>query len=437
MNNEIITHNKEGKGRNFWIPIIGCSLIHWSLGFSNTLGNAIPYIASYMFTVGNENISLGKLSWVEGLFILFQGGSNYLYPAVVEIIGYSYYLLTGIIFCAAGLFVSYLFLEKYLFFLLGYSILYAIGHGMLYASTMEYLLNSYPRNTQTKIVGLLWLVRGTSMSSFSSIQFLLVNPKDLNFNIKLRNNKLFGSLYILDNIPRMIILTLVFSSISQIIGVSILLLKRENLSNKYSTKYNYGVNSKDILNSESMKLLWLISFLSWPCIEYVQIYWKIHGIINTDLGDFQLTRISSIALIIQTIFRGFWGIFGDIAGHFNSLCVISTTLVTGILLLLFPVMKSVSIIQFIGGYFLVSIAHSGSSVVYPSIIARISKNPRFKEFFIFIFSAKVLSCLLFCTLTEIATLYLNIHYSLVPLLVFSLGSFFLSFILRDVGDKIK
>lgn len=427
------------KKKEYWFPIIGSSLIHWSLGFAYTLGNIIPYIASYMSLKGRYYVGVGKLCWIEGIFVLFQGGSNYLFPSITEILDHYICLKVGIVFCCLGLILSYLFLDNFILYIISYSVIYGIGHGVLYSSTISLVSNFYKEELKSNMIGILWFFRGISMAVLPSIQSSFVNPKDIHQNYRLFDDYLFASVPIIEKIPKLIQLMFVFSFVSQSIGFLILakgMNKDQNLKENKDLKISFSIPKKTI-NSESFKLLWLITFLTWPCIEYIQIYWKIHGIINTKLRDQQLSTISCIALTLHIFGRIFWGIFAEIAGYLNCICILSTILVSGIILLMFPILEITSIFQYILGYMLISVAHSGTSVIFPSIIVKNFGSTKFLAIFFLLFIAKVFSCILFCIITEFTTKYLNIQYSLIPLLIFSLGSFFLSFILKDNGTNIK
>lgn len=424
------------KDKEFWHTLIGCALIHWSLGFANTFGNIIPYIASYVSFKEKRNLRIGMICWIECFFVLFQGGANYLYPSIERNIGNFYCLIIGFFSCNAGLLISYLFLEKYSLYLFGYSFLYATGNGLLFSSTIELLVNQYSKNSRSKIIGLLWLLRGASMSIIPSIQSSFVNPNNSNNYYVFNGNKIFSSLVVMEKVPKLLKLTFIFSVIFQILGVIVLTIVRKKDPEIIEKQKNISNNKYFLKNqiylSESFILLWLITFLTWPCIEYVQLFWKIHGMINTGLGDLQLTKVSCIVMVLQTLFRVFWGVFGQLAGYFNCICILSIILVTGIILLMFPIIESISIFQYILGYLLVSIAHSGNSAIYPTTIIKYYNQLNHMELFIYLFSAKVTSCIFFCILTDLTTHFFNLNYSLVPLLIFSLGSFFLSFILRDI-----
>ncbi|OII74118.1 uncharacterized protein cubi_02920 [Cryptosporidium ubiquitum] len=436
MNFRVLIRDLLNKDKMFWPPLIGCALIHWSLGFASTFGNTVPYIASYMSLKGKHNLRIGMICWIDCFFVLFQGGANYFCPNIECIIGIPYCLIIGVFSCNAGLLISYLFLENYLIYLFGYSILYAIGNGLLFASTIEFLVNQYSKNSRSNIIGLLWLLRGASMSIIPSIQSSFVNPNNLNNYYIFNGKKMFNSLVILEKVPKLLKLTFIFSAIFQILGVIILIvMQKKNLKiiekEKNVLNRRYFFTNQNYI-SEPFILLWLITFLTWPCIEYIQLFWKIHGMVNTGLGDLQLTRISCIVMVLQTLLRVFWGVFGQLAGYFNCICILSIILVIGIVLLMFPIIESISIFQYILGYLLVSIAHSGNSAIYPTTIIKHYSQSKHTELFIYLFSAKVTSCIFFCIFTDLTTHFLNINYSLVPLLIFSLGSFFLSFILRDI-----
>ncbi|KAJ1611230.1 putative membrane associated transporter [Cryptosporidium canis] len=438
MNFQVLVGDFICSDKNFWFPIIGCALIHWSLGIAGTFGNTVPYVASYMLLHGNSNLCIGTVCWIESFFILFQGGANYLYPIIEHIIGFRSGLAIGFLFCTVGLLVSYLSLNSYLFYLFGYSVLYATGNGILFASTSELLLNNYSTNVRSKIIGLIWMFRGASMSILPSIQSSFVNPNNHNSYFVLNGSKLFGSLSLLEKVPKLMNLTLIFSTTFQLLGVAILILRSKHLNTVQ--RQGYAINKGFslvymIFGSESLILLWLITFLTWPCIEYIQVFWKVHGMINTSLGDLQLTRISCIVTVLQTLFRVFWGVFGQLAGHFNCICALSIILVMGIILLIFPVIEGLSTFQYTLGYLLVSIAQSGNSAVYPATILNHYSQFNKMELFIYLFSAKVTSCIFFCIFTNATTRIFSINYSLVPLLIFSLGSFFLSFVLKDIKSN--
>lgn len=440
MNFRVLIGDLLCRDKNYWFPIIGCALIHWSLGFASTFGNTVPYVASYMLLNGKNNLCIGMICWIECFFILFQGGANYLYPSIEHIIGIEYSLIIGFFSCNAGLLISYIFLEDYSLYLLGYSVLYAAGNGLLFASTNEFLVGHYTKNSRSKIAGLLWLFRGASMSILPSIQSSFANPNNSINYFVFNGNKLFSSIVILGKVPKLLKLTLIFSTIFQISGIIILIIIRNtNLKiirkQEYSATNNGCSTSNKIFKSEPFILLWIITFLTWPCIEYIQVFWKIHGMIYTNLGDLQLTRISCIVMVLQTLFRVFWGIFGQLAGYFNCICILSIILVSGIILLIFPVIEGISTLQYILGYSLISIAHSGNSAIYPTTILKHYAKLNQTELFIFLFSAKATSCIFFCIFTDLTTRIFNINYSLVPLLIFSLGSLFLSFILKDVKNS--
>ncbi|KAL3127039.1 putative membrane associated transporter [Cryptosporidium hominis] len=442
MNFRLLIRDLLNKDKTFWSPLIGCALIHWSLGFANTFGNTVPYIASYISLKGKHKLRAGMICWIECFFVLFQGGANYLYPSIERMIGIPSCLVIGFFFCNFGLLISYLFLESYLLYLFGYSILYAIGNGLLFASTIEFLASNYSKNSRSKIIGVLWLFRGASMSIIPSFQSSFVNPINSNNYYVYSGNKFFNSLIVLEKVPKLLKLTFIFSAILQITGIANLAIIgrkdpriKEKQEQYTSDKRCYFANR--IYTSEPFVLLWLITFLSWPCIEYIQLFWKVHGMTNTGLGDLQLTRVSCIIMILQTLFRVFWGIFGQLAGYFNCICILSIILVTGIILLMFPIIESISIFQYILGYLLVSIAHSGNLTIFPTTIVKHYCQSNHMELFIYLFSAKATSCIFFCIFTDFTTRFLNINYSLIPLLIFSLGSFFLSFILRDIKDNYK
>ncbi|KAH8741680.1 hypothetical protein FG386_003654 [Cryptosporidium ryanae] len=427
------------KNRKYLFPIIGSSLIHWSLGFAYTLGNIIPYIASYMSLSGRNHIGIGKMCWIESVFVLVQGVSN-IYLSYMDYLCYSVVLLVGVFCSSIGLFFSYIFLDNFILYTFSYSIIYAAGHGILYSSTVKFVSSFYSKDLSSNIMGVLWLFRGLSTAVIPSVQTLIVNPKDIYYNLIYNNDMLFSNLSIIERIPKLLQFMLIFSTVTQLVG-SIILIKgikhveinKDN--NIRKTIRSKLFSTKEITNSESFKILWLITFLTWPCIQYIQVYWKIHGIFNTKLGDKQLSRISSITIVSHTFFRIFWGVFGEIVGHLNCICTLTSILVFGLLLLMFPLFESASVVQYIVGYILVSIAHSGASVVFPSILAGTFGSSKFVISFLLLFTAKTLSCFLFCLLTELTTKYLNLQYSLIPLLIFSIGSFFLSFILKDIKSK--
>ncbi|KAH8582474.1 membrane associated transporter [Cryptosporidium sp. chipmunk genotype I] len=440
MSFRVLIRDLLNKDKIFWSPVIGCALIHWSLGFSNTFGNTIPYITSYISLKGKHNLRIGMICWIECFFVLFQGGANYLYLSIERTIGIPYCLIIGFFSCNFGLLISYLFLENYLLYLIGYSILYAFGNGLLFASTIEFLVSHYSKNSRSKIIGLLWLFRGASMSIIPSFQSSFVNPNNSSNYYVFSGNKLFNSLVVLEKVPKLLKLTFLLSVIFQTIGITNLLiignkdLKIKEKQEEYISDKRYYFTNR-IYISEPFIVLWLITFLTWPCIEYIQLFWKIHGMVNTNLGDLQLTRVSCIVMILQTLFRVFWGVFGQLAGYFNCICILSIILLIGIILLMFPIIESISICQYILGYLLVSIAHSGNSAIFPTTIIKHYRQSNHIDLFIYLFSAKLTSCILFCIFTDLTTRFLNINYSLVPLLIFSLGSFFLSFILRDIKDN--
>ncbi|KAK6590466.1 putative membrane associated transporter [Cryptosporidium xiaoi] len=428
------------RNREYLFPIIGSSIIHWSLGFAYTLGNIIPYIASYMSLSGKNYVGIGNMCWIEGVFVLVQGASNYIYILSMNYLNYSAILFAGVFCSSLGLFLSYLFLDNLLVYTLSYSIIYAAGHGILYSSTIELVSNFYGKELSSNIMGILWLFRGLSTAVIPSVQTLIVNPKDIYYNLVYNNDKLFSNLSVIERIPKLFQFMFIFSTITQLVG-SVVLIKgikniennKENITKEISKSQLFGVS--DITSSESFKILWLIAFLTWPCIQHIQLYWKIHGIFNTKLGDKQLSRMSSITLLSHTFFRIFWGVFGEIVGYLNCICTLTSILISGLLLLMFPLFESTSIVQYLVGYILVSIAHSGTSVVFPSILVGTFGSSKFFISFLLLFTAKALSCFLFCLLTELTTKYLNLQYSLIPLLIFSIGSFFLSFILKDTRSK--
>ncbi|EEA07066.1 uncharacterized protein CMU_034520 [Cryptosporidium muris RN66] len=452
----------------YWFPLAGSGLIHWSLGFTYTFGNLVPYIASYMTIKGRYGITICYICWIETIFMLFQGLFGYISGKLEQKLGFFIVLVLGVLLANLGLgFASY-HIEDFLFFSFFYSIILGIAHGLIYPLTISYAINKYPAKMKGIISGILWGCRGLSMALLPCIQCKFLNPYSFRPDLKYKGNWLYSNTAILDRIPTMLYCMTLASFISQILGVLTIFygesnIKFEKASSKKSsdaeetieTKYQSSNNKTNlnsqqisystsnvqykypykILSSSYFKLLWYITFCTWPAVLYTQVYWKIHGMHITTLRDFQLARIACFIGILHTISRLIWGLICEAFGPINSLCIMTSFFISGLLVFAFPLWEPFIAIQYTLGYSLLSVAHAGTFVVPPSTIIKVFGAKNFGPIFGLLFSARILSSTVFCLVISLIFKYSKLEYIPIIILFSSFVGFFLTIYIRDIESQ--
>ncbi|CEF63153.1 Major facilitator superfamily and Major facilitator superfamily domain, general substrate transporter-containing protein [Strongyloides ratti] len=199
------------------IIICGAVLIHLSLGTYHTFGNMLPYMASYMKNYTNPSIKIEHMIWIP----TFQG----CFPFAMIIGGYLSLYLTPRIAIGIGCFIMSLgvFLSSYTIsysfnaFFITYGIMFGLGQGIAYVTTVAVAINWAPNNVGL-VSGIVAGGFGISSSIFAPIQTELINPK----NLETSKNGYFTQQELLQNVPNVFFKLSIAYIIMQCIGLIVM-----------------------------------------------------------------------------------------------------------------------------------------------------------------------------------------------------------------------
>lgn len=335
------------------IVIFGAVLIHLSLGTYHTFGNMLPYMASYMKNYTNPNIKIEHMIWIP----TFQG----CFPFAMIIGGYLSLYLTPRIAIGIGCFTMSLgvFLSSYTIsysfyaFFITYGVMFGLGQGIAYVTTVAVVINWAPNNVGF-VSGIVAGGFGISSSIFTPIQTELINPK----NLETSKEGYFTQQELLQNIPNVFFKLSIVYIIMQCIGLTVMCnpplnfdenkILNENKSETSSTNSlpipNYQNSKKEevsmipskVLKSSTFYLLFMTLFC---CSYYGNFYYNFYKTFGeTFISDDKfLAYIFSVGSIANAIARIGWGLLTDITSFQITLSIAS--FLSGGLLLTMPLTK--------------------------------------------------------------------------------------------------
>ncbi|CAI5454066.1 unnamed protein product [Caenorhabditis angaria] len=322
------------------VILCGAILIHLTLGTFITFGNMLPYMASYMRNHTDPNIRSEDMMWIPTFqgsfpFSMLIGGitSTKFGPRISAFIGC--FLVTLSVALSA-----YTIQHSFFAFFVSYGIIFGIGNGIAYVSSVSAAINWAPEKVGI-VSGIVSAGFGLSSSIFAPIQTWLVNPK----NLAPIEEGYFEEAELLERVPGVFIKLAIIYGIMQLIALIVVCDPpfRRSASNESLTDENdsedgnnpFNENSEDVppqltslemLKSSTFYCLFLTCFCS---SFYANMYWNLYKVYAESFiqDDFFIAMAFSISSIANAIARICWGILTD-RTSFQTAFSISTWVAT-------------------------------------------------------------------------------------------------------------
>uniref|UniRef100_T1J0H8 Major facilitator superfamily (MFS) profile domain-containing protein n=1 Tax=Strigamia maritima TaxID=126957 RepID=T1J0H8_STRMM len=262
-----------------FVVLFGSMLLHLTFGNGYTIGNMIPYIASYLRVMGsNSNTSASDLMWIQtmgnigqGLFINLGGiMSSYIDPRIS--------ICIGSIIASVGITISYFAVHHSLALLaFTYGLLYGIGKGIAYMAPITICMTWFPQN-RALITGLIVGSLGFGGFIFSPVQTQYINPN----NIAPNEHGFFTDPQLINRVPNVFFLLGAILSSIQLIGY--LLLSFDSSNTKYeetsteivksTTETCQSFTPKQMLCHRQFYVLWVTFFLNVQLVTFINAMCK-------------------------------------------------------------------------------------------------------------------------------------------------------------------
>lgn len=400
-----------------WLPVISGMIYCLTIGLMHCFGNLTLYVTSYMRIIGKQNVCYKDLQWIYAISGVFQGIFAFFGGRLEQSFGPRMSALIAGFVMNMGIFLSFLTASNFRGLLITYGIIHGVGSGLAYPIPLAVALRWHPKK-KGLVSGLIFVARGLSVFLFTPLQTLYVNPYNRN-PIPIMNDNLvncaaevyFTDAYVLDRVPSLFLVMGAVCSVLQCISAVL-------MPNPYGADpASLTMDSEDedestnLLNTPSDPLpklpisfvirtkqfwfIWLIMFLNWQAVSYVNSFWKVIGQVEFRITDTSLAAIGASVAITNSVGRVVWGTAGDRFGFTATMtcfCFVysfflATTPICG---LTTSVKRTVLYTVWLN---ILKIADGGAFTIIPPIAVTIFGSRNFGPVFGLLFTARAISSL--------------------------------------------
>uniref|UniRef100_A0A3B0NG14 Membrane transporter, putative n=1 Tax=Theileria annulata TaxID=5874 RepID=A0A3B0NG14_THEAN len=337
-NDEISSRPESNMNRS----IFCASLIYAILSYINSFGNIGMYLVSYMrVTSKNPNTNYSLISYIYSTAVLLQSLSGFFTTFVERALGTRKATILGCVLTSLSIIACSFNLHSFRTLILYYSVLGGIASGLILPLPLDAAIRSNP-SKRGYICGSIYFYSGLLCVLLTPLQTFYINKSDIRLEniitptdreVYYRDDKLLTKLPNLFVFQGILYLFLLFLS------VVVFDFPRDSVQTEpeYESFITKRINlgSDDMVGEKTHNFmhylyLWLLIFLSWQSIIFLQSYWKVVALLKLDGSDIFITLIGSAASLSHVIGRILWGIIFDLIGwrHCWIILVASTLVLT-------------------------------------------------------------------------------------------------------------
>lgn len=365
--------------------VFGALLINLTLGTFYSIGNLVPYVASYMKNNGNPNVTSEHGTWITSAFLLGQG--------IFIIIGsHLEQRFNNRIACSVGCIIHCLstFLTKFALnvnfptVVLVYGLGSGFGCGSAYVASIIAAQKWFPRN-KGLLTGIIVAGFGFGGLIFTPLQTLYLNPDNLSVD---RSKHFSKEVY--ERLPNLFLYMGIVFTILQSIGC-LLAFSPDEASNQAQATVDAGIGATNTAQNGarvyisdalprittiyavfSVRIFYIIGILMMlvvPGVIFVNSLGKRYGQTYIE-DDKYLSVVVAVSAVANALGRLTWGYMMDKLAF--SMCFSIKIVLFSILIALFPfkfilASKVTYAVWMLGMFF----GFSGTFVLFPVYIEQV------------------------------------------------------------------
>ncbi|XP_955060.1 membrane transporter, putative [Theileria annulata] len=297
------------------------------LGYINSFGNIGMYLVSYMrVTSKNPNTNYSLISYIYSTAVLLQSLSGFFTTFVERALGTRKATILGCVLTSLSIIACSFNLHSFRTLILYYSVLGGIASGLILPLPLDAAIRSNP-SKRGYICGSIYFYSGLLCVLLTPLQTFYINKSDIRLEniitptdreVYYRDDKLLTKLPNLFVFQGILYLFLLVSHYTRVLDI------------RASDERSDDMVGEKTHNFMHYLYLWLLIFLSWQSIIFLQSYWKVVALLKLDGSDIFITLIGSAASLSHVIGRILWGIIFDLIGwrHCWIILVASTLVLT-------------------------------------------------------------------------------------------------------------
>lgn len=351
--------------------VFGAVLINLTLGTFYSIGNVMPYIASYMRNNGNESVTTELASWITATFLLGQAFFMIVGSWVEGSFGSRVACILGCIIQTTSTALTILSVKySFTIVILTYGFGCGLGSGLAYIAGILAAQKWFPFN-KGFITGIIVAGFGIGGLIFTTLQTAFMNPQ----NDSPLEDGYFGS-NVADKVPKLFVYSSIMYAIMQTIGC-ILIFQPPTPTNDSRQSNNIIVSEYlpemhsyfDAFKYRVFYISGLVFVLLAPGVTFVNSLGKRYGQVFINDDKFLATAVA-LSSIGNAGGRLFWGFLLDKLSF--TMCLSIKVIFFATLITLFPFEF---ILESKAGYLIVMLGlffgFSGSFVMLPVFVEQV------------------------------------------------------------------
>ncbi|GAB6026927.1 hypothetical protein CHUAL_013570 [Chamberlinius hualienensis] len=317
-----------GKYRGYLV-VLGCFLVHISIGALYSDGNFGPYLVSYLRSKGVD-VSSSYVVWIQAVQSASEGIMMYPAGLLERRYGFRILALIGCFLMSASTAVSYWTCSSLAGVTVTFGVIYGIGTGIVYITALTGGMKWFPEH-RGLVNGIIVAGFGLGASVVDPIQTAYVNPDDVSPN----DEGYFVDENLLSRIPTCFFVMAGLYAGLQIIGCLLMAPAPETESDKENEKEEVvenieenndgppeGAPPKVVVRHKEFYFLWLTVFFNGMIVTFYTSMYKVFGQTFID-GDHYFALVGTFTSIANALARLSWGSIVDRITYRTSMIVMS------------------------------------------------------------------------------------------------------------------
>uniref|UniRef100_A0A0G4FCH5 Major facilitator superfamily (MFS) profile domain-containing protein n=1 Tax=Chromera velia CCMP2878 TaxID=1169474 RepID=A0A0G4FCH5_9ALVE len=393
--------------RPIWV--VFCAFVYnLTLGSAYCFSNIAPYVASFMRQENARPIRHRDMSYVYIAAMTGIGCTLYLGGKLEHALGPRLSAVVGGLLMSMSVFFSHLTVDRFEWFILTQGLLYGIGNGIAFPAALSCAIRWIPHR-KGLVSGIVTAGIGLSPLIIGPLQTLLVNPKNKPptyepFESSLPQEKYYDDREILANVPRLFQFQAAFMFSVQFVTALFLVNpppSRTDIDVELQLKKMHSDDAESrslspaqLIRSRAFWILWGVFAFSAVMVSFIASFWKLVGQ-EAGLADHVLGLQGSVVLSVGSVVgRLLWGQLHDLMG-FRKTMGLLLPLAAVLLFLWTSVSVWLGAPAFLGMLGLLYLCVGGTFALFPPIVATAFGARHFGSNYGVMYSARVVSTLLF------------------------------------------
>ncbi|KAK8799744.1 hypothetical protein WA158_006292 [Blastocystis sp. Blastoise] len=307
--------------------VLGCFLIHITLGTLYTCANINAYIISYLYRNEDVVIQNNVSAWLFSAAFIGLAATNMLGGLLEKKIGLKITVAISCLVASCSVIVCYWLVHNYYAIIAVFGCLFGLGAGVAYSPLLGAGIKWFPSHSGL-VSGIIAMGFGAGALIFNNVQTLILNPENLpaekieQFNINVYPQS------VCDRVPMIFVILGCTYLVIQIIGLLLIHDPKEiNKTPAIHTPVSDGKEITAMKNSikeglsvsAAMKTwkfweMFIFLFLVCQVVLFISSFYKSIAQ-NTITDDQFIALIGSISSLCNGVFRPIWGTLYDLFGY--------------------------------------------------------------------------------------------------------------------------